>query len=432
MTATPPGTKSFAPQARFVVLSGKKKDKEKKGDDDVPLDADMLSVSVTQVHSGVSQLSVTFNNQRNVGGRPVHPPWKYNALDKLSFGQRVRVDFRYGDETWMPMIAARITDIDFSFPSSGGAKLTLKGEDYLSLLKRKDTKDKRYRKEQELDIVAASKESALKRSKCGLKLAKPLIKRTVFDDSLSTVMHQKSQTYLQFIQSLAERLDYEVFVDFKDPTDPKSDVEFHFEPARSLQFKKYIELTWGQNIIEFNPKFKVWEQFTSAIARGRHPSSRRRIDEKVKADAIAADLHHVTGTTKPLNAIEAREKFFVNDAHKGENQEPISVTNLDAKRAAEKAKAVLRKRAREFLTVESSTIGLMSLRPGTHINIREMRAPFDGIYYVTKAVHSLDAGGYRTKFSLRRPGMLPPEGYLADNKKTAAKSASEKKKEPTP
>jgi phage protein D len=77
------------------------------------------------------------------------------------------------------------------------------------------------------------------------------------------------------------------------------------------------------------------------------------------------------------------------------------------------AKRLLRERAREFLTAEGSTIGFPKIRPGIHLNISGLRAPFDGLYYVTRATHTLDERGYRTGFSVRRPGMLPPEGYQA-------------------
>jgi phage protein D len=407
MTVAPAGRRLFAPQARLVDLESG----EPIGAG-APADTDLVSVKVTQVHSDVSLLSLTMNNQRNVGGRPVHPPWKYNDLQTLRFGQRVRVDFRYGSESWVPMIAARITDITFSFPQSGGARLTLAGEDFLSLLKRKDTRDKRYRNQDEVAIVR----DLLGRSSCGLGLADPLVPRESFSDSLGSVTHQKSQTYLQFIQSLAQRLDYEVFVDFDDPTDPASEVKFHFEPSRSLALNQIVDVEWTENLIAFNPKFKVWEQFTGAVARGRHPRNRRRIEEDVAAEAVIADLHadpHAEREPRLLNAIEARQIFFAEEGHGEENPEPVDVSNLDRDRARVKAAAVLRARAREFLTAEGSTIGLPQLRPGVHVNIKEMRAPFDGLYYVTRAIHSLDDSGYRTEFSVRRPGMLHPEDYPA-------------------
>jgi phage protein D len=406
-TSLPPGTQFFAPQARLV-------DPDDPGRFTVesPADVDLISARVTQVHNGVSQVSITLNNQRHHTGRPVHPPWKYNGLDRLRFGQRIRVDFRYAKDThWSPLILARITDIKFTFPATGGATVTLQGEDLLSLLKTKPTEDKRYRNQQELAIV----DDVLRRSGAGLTLAPPLVPRPALREPLRSITHQKSKTYLQFLQELGEPLDYEVFVDFDDPTDENATaVRLHFEPARSLALRGIVDVAWGQNLIEFQPVFKVWEQFTEATALGRHPSQRRRIEERVAVAAVTEELHPGPDQAQPLDAIAARRRFFGGEtgtAGSGDNAEAVDVSNLDSERARLKATSTLRKRAREFLTAEAATIGFPRLRPGLHASLTGFYAPFDGIYYVTKCVHTLDASGYKTQFSLRRPGMLPPEGY---------------------
>jgi phage protein D len=73
------------------------------------------------------------------------------------------------------------------------------------------------------------------------------------------------------------------------------------------------------------------------------------------------------------------------------------------------AQAVLREKAREFLTISGTTVGLPYLRPGVYVEIRGMRAPFDGFYYVAKTVSRLCGRGFTTQFNARRPGMpLPP------------------------
>jgi phage protein D len=85
------------------------------------------------------------------------------------------------------------------------------------------------------------------------------------------------------------------------------------------------------------------------------------------------------------------------------------VANLDQTRANWLALGLLRKKARELLTVNATTIGLPRLRPGRHVEIRGMRAPFDGFYYVTRTVHTFGSKGLQTEFSASRPGMeLPP------------------------
>jgi phage protein D len=401
-----PGTRFYAPQARFVSANG-----SPILDGDRPVHVDLVSARVTQTHHGVSQVSLTLNNQRHTAdGRPIYPPWRYNRLDILRFGQRVRVQFRYGNEAWTPMILARITDIAFTFPQSGGAQLTLQGEDLLSLLKTKPAADKRYQNTDEVAIVNDVLSQSRSRAGADLRLA-DASNRLIFKETLTTVTHRRTQSYLQFIQSLAERLDYEVFVDFVDPNDENSPVRLHFEPARSFDLNGLVDLTWNKDLVEFRPKFKVWEVCTDAVASGRNPRHRRRVDEAVLADRLRPDLHAAPGEATPITAIEARSRFFGGENNSGGNTEPGAVSNLDPERTRAKAAAELLKSAREFLTAEISTIGFTSIRPGIHINIRKLYPPFDGIYYVTQAVHTLDANGYQTQCSLRRPGMLDPSSY---------------------
>jgi phage protein D len=396
-----PGTRFFAPQARFV---------DKKGKPiliaEQPDHPDLVSARVTHTHHGVAQVSLTLNNQRHdKDSLPLLPTWKYNRLDAIRFGLRVRVEFRYGKEKWVPMIRARITDVGFSFPEGGGSQLTLQGEDLLSLLKTKPDKDKRYRNKHEIEIVR----NVLSRSNCKLPLAPA--RRENFQETLRTITHRKTQTYLQFIESIAERMDYEVFVDFDDRTDRDSEPRFHYEPSRSLALKGTVDLTWNKDLVSFRPKFKVWDVYTEAKISGRHSRRRQRIDEEVSQREIVRDLHRAPGGPMPINAIEARNRFFKGENRPERNTLPCEATNLDRARARLKAIAGLRKSARNFLTAEAATIGFTPLRPGIHVNIKNLYAPFDGIYYVTKAVHTIDANGYKTLCSLRRPGMLDPAGY---------------------
>lgn len=411
-----PGRAFYAPQTQLVDVSFREANSDALGQDPVSrnlVNLDIISTRVTQVHHGVSQVQLTLNNQRHRDGRPVHPPWKYNQMSIIRFGQRLRVDFRYGKDSWTPMLLARVTDMKFTFPSGGGAQVQVRGEDLLSLLKKKPRRDKRYRNKQEIEMVR----DALERAGVQSDLALADAQRPDFTDSLRSMTHQKGQTYLQFLQNLGEPLDYEIFADFEDKPNPIKS-RLHFEPARSLALGQIVDLVWGENLIEFSPTLKGWDQYTGAIAKGRHARRRADINIPVGVASIAPDLHGEAGGPIPIDAIQARRRFFADDT--GDDQESdddddnlhdVSVSNLDEARARLKAEYELRQRARQFLTADASTIGFPSLRPGIHVNIKGVFAPFDGLYYVTQAVHTLDSSGYKTQVSLRRPGMLSPDLY---------------------
>lgn len=402
--ASRPGTQFFAPQVRLVNESG-----EAIRIGNQPVSQDIVSAKVTLVNSGVSQVEVVLNNQRHSDEhRPLAPGWRYNGLDPISFGARVRVDFRYGNEAWTPMILSRITDLAFLFPQAAGSQITLQGEDLLSLLKTKPPNDAIYFEMQELDIV----ELALSDSGSGLTLASPR-SDSPFGAVLPDTTHQGAQTYLQFIDAMAERMDYEVFVDF-DATSPGGSappVHVHFEPARSATLNQVVELAWGRDLLDFKPAFKGWELLTDAVASGTPPGRRGTFSAAVTmADAIN-DLHAAPDGATPLSAAEARSQAFRNENRPDTHTERIAVSNLDEERARLQATAVLRRSARQFLTADVTTLGFTKLRPGLHVNLTGLYAPFDGIYYVTQTVHTLSAAGYLTVSSLRRPGMLDPSDY---------------------
>lgn len=463
MTA-PIGTRLFAPQARLVDLAT-----------GTVLGAttlsaaviapDIISARVTLTNTGVGQLNVTLNNQRFDHtidpGRPVFPPWKYNDFSQarpqlaasgiggIRFGQKIRLDLRYGDGTWTKMIIAQITDLQFSFPSSGGAQLQIVGEDLLSLLKIKPNADKNYERKQEEEIAeeiwntvfTAADQRPTFTTIAGARA------REGRTQPLRSLRHTKSTTYFQFLTEIADRLDYEMHLEFQSLTaaadasvgqassgalTAQAELQFFFEPARSSNPPVATEqdgldqtdgefhyvLRWGRSLVEFNPRLKVFDMPTSAEAVGTSPGRRARSSQRLtgsEIDGLFRDELPVSPNypdLQPTTAVAARTDYFGTAGVSDENNDSSQGSNLDEPRLKRKAVASFLRRVREFLTADGKVIGLPRLRPGTYVDIVGLRPPFDGYYYVTKTVHSLDASGYTTQFSLRRPGMLPPERYL--------------------
>lgn len=414
-----PGTALHAPEVRLVTEKGTPITV-----DDQPVSADIISAVVMLSASGIGTVDITLNNSRNDKAnpaRPMVPVWRYNALKELSFGTLVRVDYRYGLDPWTPMILARITSVDFSFPSATGAQVTLKGEDLSCLLKVKPEPPKDADKpgeggnkdKQESELVKAELSAAAP----GLKLV--TADKSPFATPLLHITRSNDKTRLDFIKELAERMDYEVFVAFNDEkpiTGTKAverPVAFHFVPARSATLGTTITLAWGRDLIDFKPAFSVWDVPTEATAMGAVPQDRGKINERVSfaehGTEILTDLHPAPGGKQPVNAVDARNTFF--SVKPAINPLIVKVEKLDKARARLAAIAAMRKGMRGFLTAEISTIGLPSIRPGIHVILDKLSAPFDGVWYATQTTHTLNAAGYITKTSLRRPGMLDPKDY---------------------
>jgi hypothetical protein len=491
----------YAPQARLVDEDGVVLGDTARLEDRVQLD--LVSARVTLVNTNVAQLQVVLNNQRfDAAGMPTTPPWKYNQLDAIKFGQRIRLDLRYGDRPWTKMILAQVNDLQFSFPAGGGAQLTITGEDLLCLLKRAPETDQKFDAElSEEQLILRSIEAATKDAFVDSKgkavkatiAVGPTTPPPVDRDGVVTtkaglvawpkrsrglppLRHSTNQTYLQFIQNIADRMDLEVFVDFESnflpetepllPTTPpdaapgatpagtaapqpdraSNQQVFHVEPARSLlphgeegapAERRIVDLRWGQNLIEFTPKLKVWDLVTAVRIKGRPRLSSTPINATITgADAdkaVGLDLAEVAGEvafdddgTTPLpppwSAVRLREQLLAEGTKP--ITESVEFTNLDEDRVVIKAFSQLRARARDFLTVEAQTIGFPTLRAGLHVRIAGLSVPFNGIYYVTKAVHVFDASGYKTSISLRRPGMIPPKHLIEQEAERARRAAA--------
>jgi hypothetical protein len=410
---------------------------------------DIVQAEVTRVCTGASQYSFTLNNYiaaplgsvgatpnppaALVGGnQPSWPPYKYNDFSLIAFGNRLRIDmqdFRDAsterklrntaasfEDLWVPMVAGPVTDMKFEFSSGSGARLTVSGEDDLSELKDHLGTRKPLGPAPEMQLV----QTVLGLAGYPLQPVAPQVQLPGFATSGTPGVTETlgdSQSYLDFLQKIADRLDCEIFLEFSDLTKAISALQLHFEPARSRITPEksagdIFVLNRDRNIIEFSPSIKVVDQPSNGIVQGRNRDRNNpgQITGKADPNKLIDELHAyaATGTPQPLTSgPDVRAHFFRNrtdNPMKNSNE-----SNLDQARADTLAEAQFRRKAREFFTIDGTTIGLPRLRPGNFILITGMRPPFDGYYYVTKTVHSYGADGMRTKFSARRPGMvLPP------------------------
>ena len=464
-----PGQSYYVPGVRIHMLADTIQPQGETGE---PLSSDVLGdlvrAEVTRVNTGASQYSLTFNNWFLATGsdRPHHtdtpgrgatreaidmtvvagtgepknvpfwPRFKYNDFALLQFGKRLRIDMRYvpeptaklqtageedGESSWTPMVAGAITDVGFTFASSQGAQLTVSGEDDLGPLKDKQEKRVPMNRRAELSIVR----QALDAAGYTVSLAPPLVdyERFVTDDGQG--IHEAlaaGQSPLEFIQKLAERLDFEVFLEFAELT-PSAPLLFHFEPYRGRavpneKLRGIFRLDRERNLLDFNPTIKVVDQYSAVEVKGRHrdPLLAREVKGAATHTILSDELHRDKALDGALKSgPEVRHRFF------GQRENRFTIqnqSNLDEVRADWFAKAVIRKKARELFTIEATTLGVPRIRPGSHVEIRGMRAPFDGFYYITKTVHTFGVDGYRTKITASRPGMeLAPYGPTDEDRK---------------
>jgi len=455
-----PGQTYFVPGVRVMRLSKiPHPGRDVEAQEIVELRQDIMAVTVIRPCTGAAQYCITLNNwfdslprdrQKGVGpreemapdGNPVWPRFKYNDFTVVDLGMRIRIDMRYfpnDDGTlsttdkqaqkFVPMISGPISDMRFTFSDKDGARLEICGEDDLCILKNKNPKKIDYWARPEKEII----DDVLKRANFPLPLAKPRIPWPTFTDSQARALaeaHFEGQSYLEYLMKFAERWDFEVFIEYVSLDDSDSGLEFHFEPCRcrtppDKTFRDVYIVERGRNLVEFRPDLRVVDQWTSVTFCGHDIS--RTAPETVLAtspenpnpllpfpapgaspDPLADELHiDAERGDEPLTSgPEWRRRKFGLNPHTEINQRGI-----DKQRAQVMAEACYRKRGREFLKVDTTTIGLPRLRAGTYIEFKGMRPPFDGFYYVEKSEHLYGDDGFKTHFIARRPGMpFRPKG----------------------
>ena len=448
--ATRPGQTYFVPGVRISKL-GKLRPGPEKGVELTEAQYDILSVKVTLVHHGAGQYCITLNNWYDtlpadrkqphpprmanevmIGNVPAWPRFKYNDFSIFQFGDRLRIDMRYFPDPadgldpvdaqshrWVPMISGPISDIRFHFTEEKGNYVEVCGEDDLCPLKDKNPKKCDYWAVPETEII----KDVIKRAKYPLPivLGKDLPKFTEEEAKALAEAHFEGTSYFDYLTKFAKRLDCEVFIEFADLNNPESGVVLYFVRARSRvppnqPIREIYRIVRGENLHTFKPYIKVVDQYTSVTVCGR--------------DRVSSSPNQVTGTAPkpPKTATEWMDDELHRDPEEGDppllagpdwrlrlfRENPhteINQRGLDPERADVMADALFRQKAREFLKIETETIGLPRLRAGRHIEIRGMRQPFDGFYYAETCVHTYGPDGLRTHVTGRRPGMpFPPYG----------------------
>jgi hypothetical protein len=230
--------------------------------------------------------------------------------------------------------------------------------------------------------------------------------------------HFEGQSFLDYLMHFADRMDLEVFIEFADLDDPGGGVEFRTECSRSrLRPRSRADDVYvierGKNLIEFEPDLRVVDQYTSVtvVGRNRVSSSPTRVSATIPSsdpppDPLEDELHRDEARGDPplVSGPQWRMRTFGPNEHVEINQR-----GLDEERAAVMADALYRRRARRFLHVDVLTIGLPRLRAGRFMEVRGMRPPFDGFYYVEKSIHTFGESGLQTRCFGRRPGApVPP------------------------
>jgi phage protein D len=299
----------------------------------------------------------------------------------------------YAPDPLVEMFRGEITGLSVSFPSSGPPTLTLVAHDYLNRLSQG-----KYARGFGLlpDFLIAAILSAE-------NLLIPLIDPAIVASSTAlaainvifsgTGRKQKAQSDLEVLQEIATAYDADFWVD----GDTLYLARFAKEKTPSLT------LSWGKSLIEFSPRVSTVGQVAGVAAK----FTLREIPLDFLV-TVSWDFDRETLGVTIVPGIAAAGKAKPKTQSKSGNGAVFTIVDQPISSPGDLAASSLgilrelRRRLNNRLTGSGAAIGDPHLRAGAMIRLEGLGPDFSGDYRVTSATHTIDGGGYRTSFEVRK------------------------------
>jgi uncharacterized protein len=200
------------------------------------------------------------------------------------------------------------------------------------------------------------------------------------------VRRQHSQTTLEFLEHIAAENGWELVMEH-GPGANGSTLRL-MSPAGELE--PDVTLRHGQSLIDFTPKLSTVGQVGSVSVRVWRPEVKLELTVTVGYDWDRQALNIQISPGFGLPTGGAAEQVLL-------AQEPVTVAT-----APRLILSKLLPRLHRRLTATGSCVGNPAIAAGHVLRIEGVGETYGGLYRITSARHTLDAGGYRTSFELRK------------------------------
>ena len=218
--------------------------------------------------------------------------------------------------------------------------------------------------------------------------AEAAVSRNDPDAMQKVIRKQMGESDYDFLQRVAHENGWEMLVDHSDPLGGHKlrflSLAEHLAPELTLRY--------GQSLIDFTPRLSTVGQVVGISARIWQPSIKTDFAITVSWDwdRNSLNLSIAPQVGLPRNAKEEEGSVML-------LEEPV--THESAPRVI---LSKLLTRLNQRLTGSGSTIGDPQFRAGKVLKLEGLGRQFSGLYRVTSAAHSIDSGGYRTSFEVRK------------------------------
>lgn len=295
----------------------------------------------------------------------------------LDLGKTVEIHLGYGNAL-EPAFLGEITGIEPSFPAGGPATVRVTGYDKSYKLRRAQPEPTEYQYLNDSVIAARiAVEHGL------IPMVDP-----VPGPPKKKIIQVESD--MAFLKSRAERYFFDVYVEWDR-------LHFQFPRPRTAAYV----LEWGKNLSSFSPRISSAGLAGLQMIRGYN----QELAQTVLGIALAADV-------APDNLLErlgsSAVDLLTSLVHKGIRDNTVE-NPFDAMLAA---KSMLTAMLEGLYEGNGECIGLPGLRAGDYVAIAGVGKRFSGTYRVRNVTHSIDDGGFRTRFSITQRGHTSMLGML--------------------
>lgn len=356
--------------------------------------AAISSVTYEDGMKGADRVEVTFAN----------PSLRWLDHPLLSTDTPFSLSIGYAPDPLEEVFVGEITGVEPTFPSGGMPTLRVTAQDFLHRLTH-GTKDRAFRISIPSvgnfplpDVAVASIVSATnllipQPDPVGgaLSMLMTLATYLSFPQAAQlAVRRQEGETDFEFLTKVATENGWDVFIDHTQS--PKGRVlKFQF---LIQQYTPSLTLKWGSSLMEFSPRLTTIGDLFGVSAR-------------VWVDSLQMEFVIVVS----WNFDQARFDLNIYPSLIGDADEILGpaaggkVLSIKPTGYATAARSILTEllpRLNNRLTGSGSCVGDPRIKAGIVIRLEGLGDQFSGLYRVTSATHTLDSGGYRTNFQVRK------------------------------
>jgi phage protein D len=337
------------------------------GQDDTPLSDGLVDLRIEEDVDGLFHCEATFGNW---GPKDGTTTFLYFDRSKLDFGKDIQV--KVGGDA---IFKGRVTGIEARFPEGSPPVMAVLAEDRLQELRM----TRRTRTFADVTDSAVINQIATDHG---------LTPNVSVSGPRHRILAQLNQSDLAFVRERARAIDAEVWIDGAD---------LHAASHTGRSGGK-VRLGWGNELRELSLLADLAEQRTNVRVTGWDVAAKDTLTATATDSVLGGELAGKDSGPSVLGSALAERKETV--AH---------ALPLTADEARARAEALLKRRARRFVSGRGTAETTAGLRAGATATLDGLGPLFSGDFYVTAVKHLFDARrGLRTDFHVERPGLGRP------------------------